>query len=96
VCIFIHKDPHFSKINISYNYKEKDLEICAIELKTKSSKLIISNLYTASTGDFNQFTKDLNEALKHQNKPTADLLICREIKHRLIPLKKKKVSLLTT
>ena len=55
MCIFVHKDLHFSKINISPNCKEKDLEICAIKLETKSSKLIILNLYRAPTGDFNQF-----------------------------------------
>jgi len=38
VCFFC-KDIHFSKINISNNCKEKDLEILVIELETKSSEL---------------------------------------------------------
>jgi hypothetical protein len=30
MCIFVRKDLHFNKINISPNCKEKDLEICVI------------------------------------------------------------------
>ena len=41
VCIFICKNLRFSKINTLHNCKEKDLEMCAIELETKASKLII-------------------------------------------------------
>jgi hypothetical protein len=41
VCILFHKDLHFSNVNTSLNYKEKDLEIYANELQTGSSKLII-------------------------------------------------------
>lgn len=52
------------------------MEICTTELETKSSELIILSLYKAPTGDFNQFIKDLNDAVKHQYTPTADLLIC--------------------
>jgi hypothetical protein len=40
VCIFVCKDLYFAKINISHNFKEKDLEICVTELETKSLKLI--------------------------------------------------------
>jgi hypothetical protein len=76
------------------------LENCAIELETKSSELIIISLYKPPTGDFNQFIKDLNNAVKHQYTPTADLLICGDRKIWIISLKatqKKKIaSLLTT
>jgi hypothetical protein len=58
-CIFVHKDLCFSKINISRNSKEKDLEICAIELDTNSYKLIILSLYRAPRADCRQFIKYL-------------------------------------
>jgi len=61
----------------------------------KSSELIILSLYKAPTRDFNQFIKDLNNAVKHQYTPTADLLICGDIKHRLSQWKKKKTPSLT-
>jgi len=49
---------YFSKINISHNCKYKDLEICAVEVETKSYELIILSIYRAPTGDFNQFIKN--------------------------------------
>jgi hypothetical protein len=49
VCIFYCKDLHFNKINISHNCKEKDLEIYATELETRSPKFIILNLYRVPT-----------------------------------------------
>jgi hypothetical protein len=30
--MFVRKDLYFTKINTSHNYKENDLEICAVEL----------------------------------------------------------------
>jgi hypothetical protein len=59
VCIFVQKCLYFSQIDISHNCKEKDLEICAVELETKASRLIILNLYRAPTGNFNRFIKNL-------------------------------------
>jgi hypothetical protein len=53
VCIFVRKDLYFSKIDISHNCKEKDLEICAVELETKASKLFTLSLYRVPTGDPN-------------------------------------------
>jgi hypothetical protein len=49
---------YFSKINISYNCKYKDLKICAVEVETKPSELIILSIHRAPTGDFNQFIKN--------------------------------------
>jgi hypothetical protein len=69
VCIFVHEDLYFSKIKISCNWKEKDLEICAVELETESSTLIILNLYRAPTGDFNRFMKNVGDTLKYLYKP---------------------------
>jgi hypothetical protein len=45
VCIFVKKDQYFNKTDISHHCKEQDLEICAIQLKTKTSNLIILSLY---------------------------------------------------
>jgi len=41
--VFVYS--YFSETDISHNCKEKDLEIFAIELDTKSSKLIILSLH---------------------------------------------------
>ena len=47
VCIFVRKDLYVNKIDISHNSREKDLEICAVEIETKATKLIIFYLYRA-------------------------------------------------
>ena len=56
------------------------MEIYAIELETKSSKLIILTLYRAPTWSCNQFIKNLDDALKHLYILRAELLISGEIK----------------
>jgi hypothetical protein len=49
VHIFVCKDLYFIKINILLNYKEKDLEICGIELEANASTLncikLIQSMY---------------------------------------------------
>jgi len=57
------KNLYFNKINNSHNCKEKDLEICAVELVTKSHKLIRLSFYRVPTGDINQYIKNLHDAL---------------------------------
>jgi hypothetical protein len=63
VCIFVKKDQCLNKIYISHHCKEQDLEICAIQLETKTSNLIILRLYTALSGDFNQFLRGTDATL---------------------------------
>jgi hypothetical protein len=41
VCIFVGKDQHFNKIDISHHCKEQDLVNCAIQLVTETANLII-------------------------------------------------------
>ena len=53
--------------------------ICAVELETKSSKLIVLSLYRVPTGDFNQLIKYLDDALKYLYKLKVELLICADI-----------------
>ena len=60
MCIFVRKDLNFNKIDISHTCREKDLEICAVELEIETSKLIVLSIYRAPTGDFNQFLKKLD------------------------------------
>ena len=55
------------------------MEICAIELETISSKLIILSLYRAPAGDLNQCLENQDDALKNLHKSTAEFLICGNI-----------------
>jgi exonuclease III len=79
VCIFVCEDLNVNNIDISHNCLEKDLEICAVELETEASKLIILSLYTAPTGDFNWYIQNLDDTLKYLHKSKAEFLICGDI-----------------
>ena len=76
---FCSQRPEFNKIDILQNCREKDLEICAVELETRASKLIVLSIYRAPTGDFNQFLKKLDDTLKYLYKPKTEFLICGDI-----------------
>ena len=99
VCIFVHKDLYFSKIIVTY-CQEKYLEICDVELQTKSSKLIILCSYRVHTGDFSQFVKNLDDALKYLYKYKVKLSIFGDINTDYLIestwKKKRLASLLTT
>jgi hypothetical protein len=51
MCVFFGKnDQRFNKTNISHCCKEQDLDICAIQLATKTVGLIILSMYRAPSG----------------------------------------------
>jgi exonuclease III len=79
VCIFVKEDQLFNKIDISRHCKEQDLEICAIQLVTKSSNLIILSLYRAPSGDINEFLKRLDAILMYLYSPKSEFIICGHI-----------------
>jgi hypothetical protein len=58
------------------------LEACAIQLGTKTCKLIILILYTTPSSNFNKFLRELYATLKHIHIPKTEFLICGE-KYRL-------------
>jgi hypothetical protein len=76
------------------------LEICAVHLETKTcSKLIITSLYRAPSGDFNQFLKRLDTSLTYLYNPKSELIICADISIDYLNESNQKTqinSLLTT
>jgi hypothetical protein len=46
VCTFVRKDQNVNKIDNLQNSREKDLEICAVEIETGESKLIVLSIYS--------------------------------------------------
>jgi endonuclease/exonuclease/phosphatase family metal-dependent hydrolase len=75
------------------------LEICAVELETKASKLIVLSVYRAPIGDFNLFLKKLDDSLKYLYRPRTEFLLCGDINtDYLLESNRKKhfFSLLTT
>jgi hypothetical protein len=68
----IAKAPYFSKTDISNTGIDKDFEARVIELDTESPKLIILSLYRLPTFYFNQFIKNVYDALKNLYEPNAE------------------------
>lgn len=62
VCIFIQKSVQFTKINNIVNCKEKDLELCAIQLNLLN--ICIVCIYRAPSGDFFLFPEKFRIFLK--------------------------------
>jgi hypothetical protein len=79
VCIFVRTDQQFSIIYTSHHSKEQDFEICAIQLITKTSNLIILSLYRAPSGDVNEFLRRLDANLKCLCNTKSEFIICRDI-----------------
>jgi hypothetical protein len=76
---FDKEDKCFNRIDILQHCTEQDLEICAVQLETKTSNLIILDLYRSPSGDFNQFLKGLDTTLKYFYNPKSEFLICGDI-----------------
>ena len=75
------------------------MEICAVELETEASKLIVLSIYRPPTGDFNQFLKKLDETLKYLYKLKTEFVICGDINTNYLLERNRKThlsSLLTT
>jgi exonuclease III len=55
------------------------LEICAIQLVTKISHLIILSLYRAPSWEDNAFLRRLDATLKYLYNPKSEFIICGDI-----------------
>jgi hypothetical protein len=64
---------------ISHHCKEQEFEICAIQLMTKISNLIILSLYRAPSADVNEFLRRLDETLKCLCNTESEFINCRDI-----------------
>jgi hypothetical protein len=80
----------FQKIDISHHSKEQYLEICAIQLETKTSNSILLSLYRAPSGDFHQFLKGLDATLMYLYNPKTEFLICGDINIDYVNEKNRK------
>jgi hypothetical protein len=56
VCIYVQKSIQFTKINNTVDCKEKDLELCGIQVN--SLNMCIVCIYRAPSGDFIYFLEN--------------------------------------
>jgi endonuclease/exonuclease/phosphatase (EEP) superfamily protein YafD len=76
VCIFTHETMQCSELNLNKFCREKDLEICAVELYLQSYKLCIMTIYRSPTGDFQYFIDTLEQILDNIHHSFNDIILC--------------------
>jgi hypothetical protein len=73
MCIFVTENQSYNTTDTSLHCTAQTLELCAVELETKSSAFSILALYGAPSADFNQFIKRLDATLKYLYNPKSVL-----------------------
>jgi hypothetical protein len=79
VCIFIREDLDFFTIPLDKYCKEKDIEVCALNLNLTSIKLIILAIYRSPPGNFTNFLKNLDSVLNAWCSNKTEVVICGDI-----------------
>ena len=69
----------FQSIDLKQFCHEKTIEICAVKLHLKTTKLIIFCIYRAPAGNLNQFYDTLENILNHLLQPRITYLICGDL-----------------
>ena len=76
VSIFIRKDINYSTIDLDKFSKEKDFEICTINIPTQQECLLILCTYRSPSGDFKNFLQQLELVMNKLYKLSNNIIIC--------------------
>jgi exonuclease III len=76
VSIFVSSNIQFQTINLDHFNKEKDLEICALEIDLPLVNLIIICIYRSPTGNFKYFIDQLEAPLNSLYKVSTYFILC--------------------
>ena len=76
VSIFVLKNIQFQKIDLNQYVKEKDFEVCALNLRVASTNLLIICLYRSPTGDYTYFLNQLELVLNKLHKVSTNIILC--------------------
>ena len=81
VCIYIRKDLCCRSTDLTGYCEEKNHEVCAIQIRSKTSLQIINIIcmYRSPSGSFNQFLKLLHIMLMSLYQPKIEFIICGDI-----------------
>jgi exonuclease III len=75
----VHNSLKFTNVDLSEYCKEKDIEICAVKLKTNTLTMYIITIYRAPSGNFTYFLQKLDNALKTIYTPSSHFIICGDL-----------------
>ena len=76
VTILTHRNLISKEIDLNKYCSEKDLEICAIKVKLKSTTLLILCVYRSPKGNFSYFLKQIEKLLTELYKPLEKIIMC--------------------
>jgi exonuclease III len=76
VAIFVSKNLEFQKIDLNQYVKEKDFEVCALNLQIATINLLILCLYRSPTGDYTYFLTQLESVLNKLYRVSTDIIVC--------------------
>ena len=76
VCIMTRHNIQSTTIDLSNFCRERLFEICAIEINSKSKKIIVGCIYRSPSGDIAQFLELLEDTLSYQYKCSITLMLC--------------------
>jgi exonuclease III len=79
VCILVRSDIIYHAVHLEKSCNEKSLEICAIKLNISSKNFIVCCVYRSSSGNVNQFLKQLEGTLKGLYQPSVTSVICGDL-----------------
>jgi hypothetical protein len=79
VCIFTYESLQFTNINLDKFCKEKDLEVCAVNLHLLSCEISIITIYRSPTGNFHYFIDNLEKILSMIYSNNTEIIICGDI-----------------
>jgi exonuclease III len=91
--MYILKRFLFSVINIYKYCKDKDLEACAIKLKSSSMNICILTVYRSPSGNFQFFLNGLENILKKVYKPDIHVIVYGDINVNYLDESKEKNEL---
>jgi hypothetical protein len=55
ICFYIRNDIKYITLDVSQNYVEKYIELCAVQIDTKSSHIVIICIYKSTQGNTASF-----------------------------------------
>ena len=93
VCIFIHEDLEFNSIPLDKYCKEKDIEVCALQLNITPKQQFILAVYRSPSGTFTIFLKNLDSVLNTWYSSGTEFVICGDININYLENCKKRQQL---
>ena len=79
VVMCIHNILNSTNIDLSKYCKEKDTEICAVELKINASPVCVITVYRSPLGNFNHSLQSLDAVLQTLYTPAQSFIICGDV-----------------